>query len=330
LALAIKTEPAFPAGLREAAAVGKLVPFVGAGASRLAGCPSWAEFADRAIDFLVANTVLNPAQRSQLAGLTPRIKLSLAKMASERAKFPIDYRSLLQRSDWNADQDGRRLYGHISALSDRFVTTNYDEWLDTIVPTVAIAAAESESDSSKRADQRRTILHHPLQITPSNFAQPNTVVHLHGALIDPAGMVLSTSDYMHRYATDRSRKKTEEENAILAFLEFLFAEKTVLFIGYGLDELEILEYIIGRRREPRTAETSHYVLQGFFSFEADLCQSFEQYYAEQCNVQLIPFSRDEQDYRQLIDVLGLLTKELPASNITLAQAFKEMEALGRD
>jgi hypothetical protein len=35
--------PLVPEGLREAAQRGTLIPFVGAGASKLAGCPNWAD-----------------------------------------------------------------------------------------------------------------------------------------------------------------------------------------------------------------------------------------------------------------------------------------------
>ena len=37
--------PDMPPGLREAAQREALVPFVGAGASRIAGCPGWGDFA---------------------------------------------------------------------------------------------------------------------------------------------------------------------------------------------------------------------------------------------------------------------------------------------
>ena len=37
--------PEIPATLREAAQVGTLIPFIGAGVSRLAGCPSWEQLA---------------------------------------------------------------------------------------------------------------------------------------------------------------------------------------------------------------------------------------------------------------------------------------------
>lgn len=45
--------PHIPDGLREAAQRGTLIPFVGAGASRIAGCPGWSEFADGALRHFV-------------------------------------------------------------------------------------------------------------------------------------------------------------------------------------------------------------------------------------------------------------------------------------
>jgi len=46
---AIPPIPEVPPALREAAQLTKLIPFVGAGASKLAGCPDWNEFADDAL-----------------------------------------------------------------------------------------------------------------------------------------------------------------------------------------------------------------------------------------------------------------------------------------
>ena len=53
--------PRIPDGLRQAAQRGRLVIFVGAGISKLAGCPDWSEFADAeariesCVNSLVAN-----------------------------------------------------------------------------------------------------------------------------------------------------------------------------------------------------------------------------------------------------------------------------------
>jgi hypothetical protein len=75
-------------------------------------------------------------------------------------------------------------------------------------------------------------------------------------------MILTTQHYVRHYANDRNFRDTGKENNVLTFLDFLFREKNVLFVG-GLDELEILEYVIGRHgwTEARIAPSS-----GIFSF----------------------------------------------------------------
>lgn len=331
----IELNPAVPPGLIEAATRTTLVPFIGAGVSQLAGCPRWALFADQAIDSLVACGALTPAQRSQLGALSPRVKLSIAKLTALRKKVSINYRDILQSSkDWSADANGRRIYSYLSALSSKFVTTNYDEWLDIVLPPYEFELNPS-SDNGKedrRDEQRRTKLHLPDEIRADNFLTPNTVVHLHGALEDPDNMVLSTSDYIRRYSNDRRGEQGGRENQILRFLEFLFREKNVLFIGYGLEELEILEYVVMKAKassshQPKVAK--HYLLQGFFSFEAEICASLHDYFLHECGIELIPFSRDEKDWEQLIDVLEVFAKALPANDELIVQQLAEMEDLAR-
>jgi hypothetical protein len=85
-------------------------------------------------------------------------------------------------------------------------------------------------------------------------------------------------------------------------------QKNVLFVGYGLDELEVLEYVIGKARltgEPGHREMRHFLLQGFFSHEHEVARSLVPYYRE-CGIELIPFLRDNLDWDQLIDVLEKL------------------------
>ena len=53
-------------------------------------------------------------------------------------------------------------------------------------------------------------------------------------------------NYVRHYANDRFPRGAKAENNVLTFLEFLFTQKNVLFVGYGLDELEVLEYVIGK------------------------------------------------------------------------------------
>ena len=74
--------PEIPEELRHAAQEGRLVPFVGAGASRLAKCPGWDEFAKGLLKQLVDHGALNFSQFEQILNqhFSPRITLSLARV----------------------------------------------------------------------------------------------------------------------------------------------------------------------------------------------------------------------------------------------------------
>jgi hypothetical protein len=143
-------------------------------------------------------------------------------------------------------------------------------------------------------------------------------------------MILTTQDYVRHYANDRLSGDPSRENRVLTFLEYLFDNKTVLFIGYGLEELEILEYVILKaRRPPGTPgrEARHYILQGFFSHEEALLRSLKSYYLSECDIQLIPFLRDDKDWDQLLDVLEEFARTIPASAPLMLQKAQEMEDL---
>jgi hypothetical protein len=168
-------------------------------------------------------------------------------------------------------------------------------------------------------------------LTLDNLERPNTIFHLHGSLLDPGSMIVTTQHYIRHYANDR-RAGPNSENNVITFLNFLFSERNVVFIGYGLEELEILEYIIGKARllaGPRNTEMRHFLLQGYYSHEEELERSLANYYAE-CGIELIPFLRDQKDWDQLIDVLEEFARLAPASAPLNVQVFKDMEAMLND
>ena len=121
--------PPIPEGLREAAQRGKLIIFVGAGVSRIAGCPSWSEFADGALRSLVQQGKFSHGQLAQINHLHPRVKLSIALRLQKEHQARIDFKKLLHPFGLDNNK-GRRLYSSLCTLGKKFVTTNYDEWLD--------------------------------------------------------------------------------------------------------------------------------------------------------------------------------------------------------
>ncbi len=321
--------PPVPDGLREAAQLGTLIPFVGAGASILAGCPGWGKFADGALSYFVDRGKFSYAQIEQIKHLNPRVKLSLALALQKEHKLQIDFRKLLHPSGC-VSVDGKKLYGSLSRLGKIFVTTNYDEWLDEEIVGPALSLGSVPVPTAPVANRKRKVIHKVENLIPACLNQPKTVIHLHGSLLDPDGMVMTTQHYVRHYANDRLSGAAGTENRVLTFLEYLFKHKTVLFVGYGLEELEILEYVILKARRVSgtgPSEAKHFILQGFFSHERELMQSLKRYYLEECGIELLPFLRDHRDWHQLLEVLEAFARLVPASNPIVLQELKEMEDL---
>ena len=320
--------PEIPAGLREAALRGTLIPFIGAGASILAGCPGWNAFADGTLRWLIKQGKFSYSQLEQIRHLNPRVKLSLARTLAADHKTTIDYHDLLHPTRSRESPMGRRLYNALFTLSAIFVTTNYDVWLDERIPEPNPAAPPLASPQQSAVSPMRIVYRYE-EILPSLLTQPNTVVHLHGSVRDATTMVMTTSDYIDRYAAyNRSSHDPRTENRVLTFLDFLFSHRTVLFIGYGLEELEILEYVLAKGPR-RQKESRHYILQGFFSHEETLVGSLESYYHNECGIKLISFRRDEKDHEQLVDVIEAFAQGMPATTPFVLQQMQDMENLLR-
>ena len=147
---------------------------------------------------------------------------------------------------------------------------------------------------------------------------------------------MTTTHYLDRYASHQLNDGDATENQFLSFLSNLFLTKSILFIGYSLGELEILEYVIQKARgivlsnlnhDQPPEEPRHYLLQGFFSHEATLMLRLREYYLRECKIELLPFSRDQKGWNQLIDVIEYLAAEIPIGGVLPSQQRVEMESL---
>jgi len=324
--------PPIPQALRDAAQRGKLIPFIGAGASVLAGCPTWARLADGALLACIEAGKFNYGQFAQIRHLPPRMKLSIARAIEAEHDLKIDYGKLLEpRAGYTNNDVGQRVYGSLGKLGRTFVTTNYDAWLDTEIPDLKLTVTGTSASPGTTAATpkvRRRIIN-VNEFTLANLNQENCVFHLHGSLAEPSGMVMTMRDYIRRYANDRRSDDPALENRALTFLEFLFRQKTVLFVGYGLEDLEILEYVVQKARQQGPSErpqARHFMLQGYFAHEYELMRSMTRYYA-QYDIELIPFGRDQRDWAQLTEVLEAFAQAMPAKAPLGLQVQMEMESL---
>jgi hypothetical protein len=145
--------PAIPAVLREASQFGVLIPFVGAGVSVLAGCPTWGEFADGALRACIEGKKFTHGQLAQIKHLSPRVKLSIARGLESEHGLVIDYLKLVNPKNGYENNDiGNRVYRNLGKLGNTFVTTNYDSWLDIEIPDLALPLAERATEAVDRID----------------------------------------------------------------------------------------------------------------------------------------------------------------------------------
>lgn len=322
----IELIPEIPPALRRAARQRKIIPFIGAGVSQLGGCPGWDEFANATLKFFVGKGPLSHAQFDQMSSLSSRIKLSLALELQKQHNPPIDFKELLEPT---ADKRkiGDEVYANLSKLATTFVTTNYDDWLDHPPPA---PFQLNESTSSTPSDTSRTSFYKRSDITVNKLLDAqNAVFHIHGSAEDRESMVLTTLDYLERYSSHRIDGAADKENPFLTFLQILFKSKNVLFIGYGLSELEVLEYVVQKgldKQRHQTQELQHYVLQGFFSHEIELARSLDSYF-RQFGIGLLPYSRDNRDWEQLTEVIEHFARELPPGPVLALPKRREMEDL---
>jgi SIR2-like domain len=328
--------PVIPERLRIAAKQGIVIPFIGAGVSQLGGCPGWDDFATAALRFFLNLGKLDYAQFDQLSRLSARVKLSVAVGLEQQHETKIDFHSILEPYEAGKIAMGVKIYGHLAQLARIFVTTNYDKWLD-LPPAPAPTVAANVGDPATAMPSSKRSVHFLLpNFTDASLAMPDTVLHIHGSVTDRDSMMLTTSDYLDRYASHRLIGDDLQENPFLTFLGHLFRTKSVLFIGYSLSELEVLEYVIQKARGVGLATPArdvpmeaprHYLLQGFFTHEAALMRSFRDYYLRECNIQLLPFSKDQKGWHQLVEVLEYLAAEIPVGGVLPSQQRLEMRVL---
>lgn len=295
--------PDVPPEVENAAQSGELVVFVGAGISRLIKCPSWEDFANQVLEQLAPNGI-DYYELSQIKSISdPKKRLSIAQIVARKKKIKIDYPPI-----FTVKLEKDNVYSYLNSFNSSFVTTNYDKYL---CPDSRKADPEEKWRFYKRE--------HLLRV---NLDRNGNVVHLHGCVDDPDNMVITTRDYLDHYST----KEVQD------FLRYLFERKTVLFLGYGLEETEVLEHILrrGGASGGEGGRIRRYILQGFFQAEIGLCDLLSEYYLESFSTQLIGFPKDYKSYSQQTEVLASWSRKLRFGSIALTDEATALEEEIRD
>lgn len=107
--------------------------------------------------------------------------------------------------------------------------------------------------------------------------------------------------------------------------EYLFERKTVLFLGYSLEETEVLEYVLRRGGASGGGRKRRFILQGFFQAETGLCDLLSDFYRDSFATELIGFPKDYKSYGQQTEILAAWSRKLSFGSIALTDEAAALE-----
>ena len=281
----------------------ELIVFYGAGVSKLAGCAGWYELACNVIQCFGSSVYsdLYKAVLRETAAVDARKAISIC---AARAKADPE----LEAAYYQAIRDSVKpqneaafidIHEQLCGLRPAaFITTNIDKGIER-VPAEVFGA-------------RKVINLTTLDVDPIPDLRNGNIFYLHGSTDAIDKTVLTTDQYIEYYY---NRPKPDLKN----FLREVFIGKySVLFLGYGLAEYEILQniYLAANGHDSAPRENRHFLLTPIFS--RDVAKfNVETEYFRLFSVRAIPYFIDHEGYGRLNYVLRELRKEIQASAATL-------------
>lgn len=264
----------------------KLAIFLGAGISKLIGCADWTQLANSLIDDCYKEELIDFKLKEDILNLRDnKKKISICKYILEGKQEDLffskfnRYLTISKEKEEENIKNDKDIYQYLKEISAIFLTTNYDDYL------------------SKHFDKDKDIAFELAHFDEANI-EKYKVYHIHGHTKSNRSIIITVDDYLNRYSDSKFK----------SFLKkILNSEYTLIFIGYGLNEFELLEHLDDYKSTK--SKNPHYILLPYFSHQTKLVE-FEQVYFNNFNINIIPYAKDKKGYDFLIDIIREWKNEL--------------------
>lgn len=295
----------------------ELIVFYGAGLSRLAGCLGWNDLAKAIVKALPEN-VVNKERKDGLVNLASYNPIKVFTICSticdridEKFKEQYYYGVIFDSVTPKDISKFVSLHDKLNNLDPlAFITTNIDRGFESISDSLSL--------------KEKLIINLP----ESNFLDEEEIIqlirngnvfYLHGkidtdkrSLLNLKKSIFSQDQYFEFYANGIINK----------FLKIIFNRFTVLFVGYGLEDFEILKSIYS----PLNSHKGNNRLINHFNLYAKSDQyEFEnnvEYYAN-FSIKLLPYD----NYDSLPEILDYLSNFTISTKQNKVNLHKKIESL---
>ena len=288
--------PKLPDQIKNAVNRDRLAVFIGAGASKLIGCMGWSELANKLVDIAFDEGCINYKEKTNLSqNKNPKKIISICQHILDKHNKLETFYNTIENSLQADPEKAKRtpIYQELDKLRAVYVTTNVDQYFDNLY--------------------FKDVIVYRRQDFQANNIDRTHLYHLHGTVNDPESMIFTTKRYLEHY----------NDQNIITFLSKLFSEYSVLFISYGMEEFEVLDFLITKiGASPR--ELKHSILLPMYRGEENILEFEESYYGD-LGVAVIPYAVDDKGYEQLYHVIKNWQREINLSSTFIDDSFEEID-----
>lgn len=295
----IPQEPEVPKNILQRANDGKLCFFLGAGISRLLGCKSWKEVANNLVEKCFTLKCINFRQRESILVINDPKKI-----------ITVCYNILCSKGYKDAffEQIEQCLHVNATLLENQNVYNVLSD-LPAILPALYLT---TNIDQNFDSAFKGSIYFDEKDFTPDNIFL-DKLYKIHGSIEQRNSIIFTVPQYLERYRNP----------SFSAFLTQIFTSYSIIFLGYGLEEFEILDFLVTKMGKGMVG-LNHCILLPYYKGENYLLD-FDTDYFKPLGIQVIGYEKDQNGYAQLYNVVKKWKKDLTELTDVQHEAVKTME-----
>ena len=273
----------------------KLAFFIGAGVSRIIGCKGWEDFASSLLNECKKRKYINYLEYESLKQEKDLKKIitivhSIFVEKKEKEKFIELFKDSLKfDTDLKKEYD---IYSLLKRFEAVYVTTNADSHFDSFFIENNLIYTFNENTQIEQGK----------------------LYHIHGMESHPESLVFTIEQYLEKYNDKNFRN----------FLIKLFKDYLIVFIGYGLGEYEVLDFLFEKTYNKTENEFENFFVKAYFSSEEYMLKH-ERRYFDIFGIHIVGYEKDKVGFAELYKLLESWEREYHLSTSLITTGLEDIE-----